>query len=122
MALLGRRILGRIRLKNVPRKHESNHEYLSQALVSKELPLSSVIAMYKLAWRLVKQFEEQDSVWWESFRKVCLLQATPDGVIHPRSVHILQQLIGEKATVTMIERATHGLPETEAWRVARSSH
>jgi esterase/lipase len=118
ITLLPRKILELIRLPNKPRPNEPNHEYLKQALVTKELPLSSGVEMQKLVWKLVEVFRSQE-VEWESLKKIFLLQAIPDGIIHPASVEILRKLIGAKATVITIEDATHGLPEGKAWEAFR---
>jgi esterase/lipase len=107
-------ILERIALPNVPRPWEPNRQYLKQALVSKLLPLSAVVEMMKLVWRLLYLLSSAPAPLAEVVKKLVLVQATPDKVVDPKSVEILHKLIGGK--MISIEEATHGFAEREAWK------
>lgn len=113
-----RMLLERIWLSNVPRPEEPNHEYLEQALVSKKLPISTVIEMMKLIWRLQHMQSSHPIDLSTKVKELVLVQAEADNVVDSLSVFLLQQMIGGR--VVTIKDATHGFPEEEPWLSLRS--
>lgn len=110
---LPRWILEWIPLPNVPRPWEPNPQYLKKAMVSKLLPLSTVVEMMKLVWSLLDLLSSAPAPLAEVVKKLVLVQATPDKVVDPVSVEVLHGLIGGQ--MVSIGEATHGFPEGEAW-------